>query len=95
MQTHLQILKYFFIAGLPKYIMQKAANKDPETFTEAHIAARKCHDLAISNQTNGHGAAHTVAPEDNSVNQIRGNGSQNPYRSNYRGHGLCGNRGAP
>jgi len=34
--THLQYLKYFFIARLPKYMMQLVATKDPATFSEEH-----------------------------------------------------------
>jgi len=43
--THLQYLKYFFIAGLPKAIMQLVASKDPATISEAHKEAVKIQDL--------------------------------------------------
>ena len=89
---HLQYLKYFYIAGLPKYIMQLVATKDPATFTEAHDEASRIYEL---NKVNGE-AAHAVTqqPEDG-VSQIRnGNGTQNPYRGNFRGRGPRG-RGAP
>ena len=96
--THLQIFKYFFIAGLPKFIMTTVADKDPETFTDAYVAAVKCQDLAKGGNTTEH-AAHAVAATDDTVNQIRtngaGNGTQNPYRGNFRGRGGRGNRGAP
>ena len=92
--THLQYLKYFFIAGLPKAIMQLVASKDPATFSEAHKEAVKIQDLTKSKSDNGCSAIEN----DESINQIQGNGSQNPYRGNYRGRGGRGrgaSRGAP
>ena len=88
--THLQYLKYFFIAGLPKTIMQLVATKDPATFTEARKEAVKIQDLTKTKNDPGCSAVE----EDESVNQIQGNGSHNPYRGNYRGRGGRG-RGAP
>ena len=88
--THLQYLKYFFIAGLPKAIMQLVASKDPVTFSEAHNEAVKIQDLT---KTKGEPGCSAVEDED-FVAQIQGNGSQNPYRGNYRGRGGRG-RGAP
>jgi hypothetical protein len=43
--THLQYLKYFFNAGLPKAIMQLVTSKDAATFSEAHKEAIKIQDL--------------------------------------------------
>ena len=88
---HLQYLKYFYIAGLPKYIMQLVATKDPATFTEAHDEANRIFEL---NKVNQHAAHALNNPVEDNINQIRGNGSQNPYRGNYRGRGGRG-RGAP
>ena len=87
--THLQYLKYFFIAGLPKAIMQLVASKDPATFSEAHKEAVKIQDLTNSKGDQG----CSSVDNDDSVNQIQGNGTQNPYRGNYRGRGGRG-RGA-
>jgi len=84
--THLQYLKYFFIAGLPKAIMQLVASKDPATFSEARKEAVKIQDLTKSKGEQGCSSVDS----DESVNQIQGNGTQNPYRGNYRG---CGGRG--
>jgi len=92
--THLQYLKYFFIAGLPKAIMQLVASKDPATFSEARKEAVKIQDLTKSKNEQGCSAVDN----DESVNQIQGNGTQNPYRGNYRGRGGRGrgaSRGAP
>jgi len=92
--THLQYLKYFFIAGLPKAIMQLVASKDPATFSEAHKEAVKIQDLTKSKGDQG----CSSVDNNESVNQIQGNGSQNPYRGNYRGRGGRGqgaSRGAP
>ena len=92
--THLQYLKYFFIAGLPKAIMQLVASKDPATFSEAHKEAVKIQDLTKSKGEQG----CSSVDNDESVNQIQGNGTQNPYRGNYRGRGGRGrgaSRGAP
>ena len=93
---HLQYLKYFYIAGLPKYIMQLVATKDPATFTEAHNEATRIFELnKVNQQAGAAGAAHALNnPNEDGINQIRGNGSQNPYRGNYRGRGNRG-RGAP
>ena len=90
---HLQYLKYFYIAGLPKYIMQLVATKDPATFTEAHDEATRIFEL---NKVNGGEGAHAVTqkPEDEISRIGNGNGSQNPYRGNFRGRGPRG-RGAP
>jgi len=90
--THLQYLKYFFIAGLPKAIMQLVASKDPATFTEAHDEAVRIQDLT---KTKSDQSTSTVEQKDESVNQINGNGSQNPYCGNYRGRGGQGGCGAP
>ena len=92
--THLQYLKYFFIAGLPKAIMQLVATKDPATFSEARKEAVKIQDLTKSKSDQGCSSIEN----DDSVNQIQGNGTQNPYRGNYRGRGGRGrgaSRGAP
>jgi len=92
--THLQYLKYFFIAGLPKAIMQLVASKDPATFSEARKEAVKIQDLT---KTKGDQGCSSV-DNDESVNQIQGNGTQNPFCGNYRGRGGCGRgatRGAP
>jgi len=91
---HLQYLKYFFIAGLPKAIMQLVASKDLATFSEARKEAVKIQDLT---KTKGKQGCSSV-DNDKSVNQIQGNGTQNPYHGNYCGHGGRGrdaSRGAP
>jgi hypothetical protein len=41
-----EYLKYVFIAGLPKSIMQLVAAKDPATFTEAHDEATRLQELS-------------------------------------------------
>jgi len=92
--THLQYLKYFFITGLPKAIMQLIASKDPATFLEAHKEAVKIQDLTKSKGEQGCSSVDS----DESVNQIQGNGTQNLYRGNYHGQGGRGrgaSRGAP
>jgi len=92
--THLQSLKYFFIAGLPKAIMQLVATKDPATFSEARKEAVKIQDLT---KTKGDQGCSSV-DNDESVNQIQDNGTQNPYHGNYCGRGGRGRgatRGAP
>jgi len=79
--THLQYLKYFFIARLPKAIMQLVASKDPATFSEARNEAVKMQELAKTK--NDHGSTRAVEQKDDSVNQIKGNGTQNSYCGNY------------
>jgi len=94
--THLQYLKYFFIAGLPKAILQLVASKDLATFSEARKEAVKMQELTKSK--NDHCSTSAVEQKDESVNQIKGNGTQNPYSGNYRGRGGQGQgapRGAP
>jgi len=71
--THLQYLKYFFIAGLPKAIMQLVASKDPATFFEARKEAVKMQELMKSK--NDHASTNAVEQKDESVNQIKGNHS--------------------
>jgi len=84
----LQYLKYFFIAGLPKAIMQLVAAKDPASFTEAHKEATRLQELTKAKSDNGHSSTSRVEQRNNdSINQIKGNGTQNPYRGNYRGRG--------
>jgi len=93
--THLQYLKYFFIAGLPKAIMHLVAAKDPATFTEAHKEATRIQDLRKGKNDNGSSSTGAIEQlSDNSFNQIKGNGTQNPYHGNYCGRGGQG-RGAP
>jgi hypothetical protein len=92
--THLQYLKYFFIAGLKSTLMQPVATKDPATFTEAYDEASRVYELTKKNG-NGTHAISEEEKDDNSINQIRGNGSQNPYRGNYRGGRGNRGRGAP
>jgi len=70
--------------------MQLVASKDPVTFSEAHKQAVKIQDLT---KTKGEQGCSSVE-NDESVNQIQGNGTQNPYRGNYSGRGGRG-RGAP
>jgi len=72
--------------------MQLVASKDPATFSEAHKEAVKMQELTKSK--NDHCSTSTVRQKDESVNQIKGNGTQNPYRGNYGGCGGRG-RGAP
>jgi hypothetical protein len=96
--THLQYLKYFFIAVLPKAIMQLVASKDPTTFLEACKEALRIQELTKSKNDLGCLSTSAVDQKDNTVNQIKGNGTQNLYRGNYRGSGGRGqsaSRGAP
>jgi hypothetical protein len=93
--THLQYLKYFFIARLPKAIIQLVASKDPATFSEAHKETIKIQDLTRNKNNKG---CSSVEIRDESINQIKGNRTQNPFCGNYRGHGGRGQgapRGAP
>jgi hypothetical protein len=53
---HHQYLKYFFVAGLPKTIMQLIATKDPPTFTEAHNEATRVQELTKARNNNGSSA---------------------------------------
>jgi hypothetical protein len=69
--------------------MQLVASKDPVTFSEAHKEAVKIQNLT---KTKGEQGCSSV-DSDESVNQIQGNGTQNPYRGKYRGRGGRG-RGA-
>jgi len=71
------------MARLPKAIMQLVASKDPATFSEARKEAVKIQDLTKTKGDQG----CSLVDNDESVNQIQGNGSQNPYRGNYRGRG--------
>jgi len=89
----LQYLKYFFIAGLPKAIMQLVAAKDRALFTEANNETMRLQELTKAKNDNT-SLAHTIEQYDVSVNQIKGNRTQNLYQGNYRGRGGC-NRGAP
>ena len=82
---HLQYLKYFYIAGLPKAIMQLVATKDPATYTEAHDEANRIYEL-----TKVSGEAHAINNKaEDGINQIcgNGNGTQNPYCGYYQGCG--------
>ncbi len=71
--------------------MQLVATKDPATFSEAHKEAIKVQDLTKSKNDQG---CSSVDTKDNSINQIKGNGTHNPYRGNYQGCGGQG-RGSP
>jgi len=64
--THLQYLKYFFIAGLPKAIMQLVATKDPATFSEARKEAVKIQNLT---KTKGDQGCSSV-DNDETVNAV-------------------------
>jgi hypothetical protein len=85
--TYLQYLKYFFIARLPKAILQLVTSKYPTTFTKAQDEAVRIQDLMKTNNGQGCLSTCTVDQKDKSVNQIKGNSTQNLYRGNYRGHG--------
>jgi len=92
---HGQYVKYFYIAGLPKFIMYHVANKEPcNTFKDARTEACKAYDLDKDGKSSTTSAIESK--EEDSINQVRGNGSQNPYRGNMRGNGYRGrgNRGA-
>jgi len=96
--THLQYLKYFFIAGLPKAIMQLIATKDPATFTEARKEASRIQELTKSKNDQGCSSTSAVDQREDTVNQIKGYGTQNLYLGNYRGsggRGQCAPCGAP
>jgi len=84
--SHLQYLKYFFIAGLPKAIMQLVATKDLATFSEARKEAVKIQELTKSKSDNGCSTG-AIDQTDESVNQIKGNGTKIPYQGNYHGRG--------
>jgi hypothetical protein len=63
--------------------MQLIAIKDLATFSEAHKEAVKIQDLT---KTKGEQGCSSV-DNDESVNQIQSNGTQNPFSGNYRGRG--------
>jgi len=68
--------------------------KDPATFTEAHKEASRIHELTKSKIYNGCSFTSVVEQKGDTINQIKGNGTQNPYCGNYCGLGGQG-LGAP
>ncbi len=94
---HLKYLKYSFIAGFQKTIMQLIATMDLATFTEAHNEAIRLQELTKARNNNG-SSTHALEQCNKSVNQIKGRGIQNQYRGNYGcqgGRGLGAPQGTP
>ncbi len=74
--------------------MQLVGTKDPATFTETHDEATRIQELTKGKNDNL-SSANAIRERNESVNQIKGYSTQNPYYGNYRGRGNGAPQGGP
>jgi hypothetical protein len=78
------VYTFGWTAGLAYDYFQMALHSNAENWIK--LVCERLQDLTKAKNDNGCSSTHVIEQQrDESINQIKGNGTQNPYHGNYRG----------